>query len=219
MCGLGWFVIWGAQAKLGSPHLSPNFPKRRLRPLSAMTESPPSQVKPYQINGLKSIFIKTISKITSQEDLFNLGKEITRLMLKKKQADEHLVELEARIYSLETEYFKETGAYGSIMTGLEGYLGLASGSGGQTGGMRRSAFREVKDTQRIFSNTSTSSRRAVSLYNKFMSVAGGSGRASAVLDEDYLGSDEEGEQDDVQGSQQKRARTTANKQTGSRRRR
>lgn len=101
-------------------------------------------------------------KIAGKEDLLNLGKEIKRLMQKKKQADEHLVELEARIYGLETEYFRETGPYGSIMTGLEGYLGLTAGgphSSTTPSGLRRSAYREVKDAARIFSNTSASSRR------------------------------------------------------------
>jgi hypothetical protein len=73
-----------------------------------------------------------------------------------------LIELEARIYNLETEYFRETMAYGSIMTGLEGYLGLgtqASSGGMASSGLRKSAYREVKDAARIFSNTSASSRR------------------------------------------------------------
>lgn len=130
-------------------------------------------------------------------------------MQKKKQADEHLVELEARIYSLETDYFKETSNFGSLMFGLEGYLGLAPASGGQSGGIRRSTYREVKDAQRIFSNTSSSSRRAVSLYNKYMSSNGTSGGRQ---DDDYDsdGADDLGEDDDVvastRGSAQKRSR-------------
>lgn len=106
-------------------------------------------------------------KIQSQEDLVNLGKEIRRLAQKKKQADEHLVELEARIYGLETEYFKETGAFGSIMTGLEGYLGLMPTTGGQATASRRSTYREVKDAARIFSNTSASSRRVLNAMGFF----------------------------------------------------
>lgn len=99
-----------------------------------------------------------------------MGKEIKKLMQKKKQADEHLIELEARIYNLETEYLKETGTYGSIMSGLEGYLGLAAQA---SGGMRRSVYKDIKDSARIFSNTSASSRRVhkynVSSYISFFS--------------------------------------------------
>ncbi len=116
-----------------------------------------------------------------------MSKEIKRLMQKKKQADEHLVELEARIYQLETEYFRETGNYGSLMTGLEGYLGLIAGTG-QTGGMRRSTYREVKDSARIFSNASASSRRAVSLFSKF---ANNSSASRVEYDEDSDDDDED----------------------------
>lgn len=132
-------------------------------------------------------------------------------MQKKKQADEHLVELEARIYSLETDYFKETSTYGSLMFGLEGYLGLAPASGGQSGGIRRSTYREVKDSQRIFSNTSAGSRRAVSLYNKYMSNNGAQGGRQDD-DTESDGADDLGEDDEIaassRGSGQKRSRAS-----------
>lgn len=156
-------------------------------------------------------------KITNQEDLLNVGKEVKRLMAKKKQADEHLIELEARIYSLETEYFKETGAYGSLLTGLEGYLGMASGAGGQTsgGGMRRSAYRDIKDSQRLFSNTSASSRKAVSLYGRYSGGGRGGGAGGAGEDETSVDEDGEaeelGEDDEVlPSSAQKRSRPSNN---------
>jgi hypothetical protein len=160
-----------------------------------------------------------MTKITSQEDLLNIGKEVRRLMAKKKQADEHLIELEARIYSLETEYFKETGAYGSLLTGLEGYLGMVSGAGGQSsgGGMRRSAYREIKDSQRLFSNTSASSRKAVSLYGRYSGRGGG--EDESTMDEDG-DAEELGEDDEVlPSSAQKRSRPNNGSSSSNRNRR
>lgn len=89
------------------------------------------------------------------EELLDLEKEIQRLVEKKRKTDLHIIDLEARIYAVETEYFKETSAFGSLLNGLEGYLG----AGGPAATPRRHGPRDIKDSDRLFSNTSSSYQR------------------------------------------------------------
>lgn len=95
--------------------------------------------------------------VPTTEQLLDLEKEIQRLIDRKRKTDLHIIDLEARIHAVETEYCKETSVFGSIINGLEGYLGANTAPG------RRHGSRDVKDTDRRFSHTSTSHPR-VSLH-------------------------------------------------------
>lgn len=91
------------------------------------------------------------------EELLDLEREIQRLVERKRKTDLHIIDLEARIYAVETEYFKETAGFGSLLQGLDGYLG--AGASGAT--PRRHAPREIKESDRLFSNTSSSYQRVI----------------------------------------------------------
>lgn len=60
----------------------------------------------------------------SAEDLVDLERELHRLINRKTLADAQIMTLETRLYDLETEYLTETAAFGNLIHGLEGYLGL-----------------------------------------------------------------------------------------------
>jgi hypothetical protein len=83
----------------------------------------------------------------------DLEKEIQRLIEKKRRTDLHIIDLEARIHAVETEYFRETNMFGSLLGGLEGYLGANGGT------PRRHNSRDVRDSDRLFSHTSSSHPR------------------------------------------------------------
>lgn len=106
--------------------------------------------------------------VPTTEQLVDLEKDIQRLIERKRRIDQHIVDLEARIYAVETDYLRETAQFGCILNGLEGYLGTTSTtSGGSTSqtptSVRRVVSREIRDSDRLFSNTSTSYQRVFSL--------------------------------------------------------
>lgn len=99
------------------------------------------------------------------EQLLDLEKEIQRLIEKKRRTDLHIIDLEARIHAVEGDYFRETALFGSLVNGLEGYLATNSSSVPQG---RRNTTREIKDTDRLFSQTSSSHPRVrKSFFFKF----------------------------------------------------
>jgi hypothetical protein len=52
-------------------------------------------------------------------------RELAVLVSRKKAAEQNIAALETRLYDLETEYMRETGAaHGSILKSLDGYHGL-----------------------------------------------------------------------------------------------
>lgn len=102
-----------------------------------------------------------------------MEKDIHRLIDAKRRADLLLIDLEARIHAVETEYFRETSQFGSILlNGLEGYLGTlnnvtgmgstatnAAATVGINQHYRKYNMKEIKETDRLFSNTSGSHQR------------------------------------------------------------
>lgn len=109
-----------------------------------------------------------LAKVPTTEELLDLEKEIHRLLEKKRRTDLHIIDLEARIYALETEYLRETFTFGPLLNGLEGYLGAHSGGGGggSSGSGSRKAAREVKESDRLFSSTSSSYPRVAAHYTR-----------------------------------------------------
>lgn len=98
-----------------------------------------------------------LAKVPTTEELLDLEKEIHRLLEKKRRTDLHIIDLEARIHALETEYLRETSTFGPLFSGLEGYLGAQPGGGaGSSGSGSRKATREIKESDRLFSSTSSS---------------------------------------------------------------
>lgn len=102
--------------------------------------------------------------VPTTEQLVDLEREIQRLIERKRKTDLHIIDLEARIHAVETEYFRETSIFGSIVNSLEGYLGSASvGAHG-----RRHGSRDVRDADRLFSHTSSSHPRALAVHTRLV---------------------------------------------------
>lgn len=97
--------------------------------------------------------------VPTTEQLVDLEKEIQRLVERKRWTDLHIIDLEARIHAVETEYLRETAQFGSIATGLEGYLDAGASTAQTPSSARRGAAREVRDCDRLFSSTSSSHQR------------------------------------------------------------
>ena len=107
------------------------------------------------------------SRIPSTEEILNIEKDIQSLIERKRRVDMNLIDMEARIYMLEGEHLKQTSShFGSIVQGLEGYLGGITGTGASGGShsSHRRHVRDIKDTERVFSNTSSSSARVNHCY-------------------------------------------------------
>lgn len=112
----------------------------------------------------------------------------------------HLIDLEARIHALETEYLRETSTFGALVQGLEGYLGANASStptpsAGPSSLGRRHASRDIKDTDRIFSNSSSSSQRALAVHSRLVKEGvlapipiskSGPNRSGRIYDDDGL---------------------------------
>ena len=103
-----------------------------------------------------------LAVVPTTEQLVDLEREIQRLIEKKRRTDLHIIDLEARIHAVETEYFRETAMFGSLLGGLEGYLGATSGT------PRRHGPRDVKDTDRLFTHTSSSHPRALAVHSRLV---------------------------------------------------
>lgn len=101
-----------------------------------------------------------------------MEKEIHRLIERKKRTDLHIIGLEARIYSIETDYIRDAAPLGSILTpaGMDAYLGAGTGLpiGSSTSGTsnvgnnpanRKLVVQPPTEADRIFSNTSSSYQR------------------------------------------------------------
>ncbi len=102
--------------------------------------------------------------------MLDLEREIVRLIERKRGNDLQIIDLEARIHGIETVYLQETSQFGSLLGGLEGYLGGAplsiSASLLQTPSQPSSrrpqgsgSRREISDADRLFSHTSSSYSR------------------------------------------------------------
>ena len=100
-------------------------------------------------------------------DLVSIEGEIQRLIARKIQVEQYQLELEGRIYGAETEYFRQTAQFGSLLTGLHGYLGIGNSTNSTTPHHTPSHRRAISTTSdlrpedRIFSNTSNISRRII----------------------------------------------------------
>ena len=155
-------------------------PKNRLSPKKAS-----SPTKNEETRRNSSSFNSSMNSRPSAEDLVDLERELQKLIARKLQADTNLAKMEIRLYDLETEYFNETQAFGNLIHGIEGYLGLPTTSNStNNSSIRRitangplnnstsslstissSASLSLNPQQRLFSATSTS-------YPKFLALAG-----------------------------------------------
>ncbi|KAJ2784058.1 chromatin modification- protein eaf6 [Coemansia interrupta] len=77
--------------------------------------------------------------------------ELYQLLLKKKQLDRSLIEMESTIYDFETSYFETPGQEGNIVHGFEGYL---------TSRHEQRRQHHFTDADRIFSQSSATFKKA-----------------------------------------------------------
>lgn len=85
-------------------------------------------------------------RAATQKHYETAKKELRELLVRKKQADKDLAQLEAQIYKLEGNYLEDTQQGGNIIRGFDGYLkGLVN--------TRKSQFSE---SDRLFSLSSVS---------------------------------------------------------------
>lgn len=87
-----------------------------------------------------------------------LKRELTQALPKKRALDKQLAQLESQLYNLEGTYLTETAAHsgGNIIQGFENYL-------------KQSLTRrknEISDNDRVFSNSSLTSQRALDLIGE-----------------------------------------------------
>ncbi|OBA20723.1 NuA4-domain-containing protein [Metschnikowia bicuspidata var. bicuspidata NRRL YB-4993] len=68
----------------------------------------------------------TSKKEPTIDEYTRLKNELTRLILKKKEVDSRLAELEESIYEKETDYFNDS-AYGNIVKGFDNFAKSSSG--------------------------------------------------------------------------------------------
>lgn len=100
---------------------------------------------------------------STAQQMMDVEREINRLIDRKRQTDLHIINLEARIYAIETEYLRDAGHLGSIFSaaGMEGYIsGAGADSTSRRSRRNAGATSSAEDKEgRIFSNTSTSLSR------------------------------------------------------------
>ncbi|KAJ1721087.1 chromatin modification- protein eaf6 [Coemansia erecta] len=77
--------------------------------------------------------------------------ELYQLLLKKKQLDRNLIEMESTIYDFETSYFETPGQEGNIVHGFEGYL---------TSRHEQRRQHHFTEADRIFSQSSATFKKA-----------------------------------------------------------
>ena len=84
--------------------------------------------------------------------------ELEDLLNRKAIVEEQLAGIEAHIYDLEGAYLEETANTGTVIKGVEGYLGGAGSSAGRpsTSAHRKPRF---KESDRLFSRSSATYER------------------------------------------------------------
>lgn len=104
----------------------------------------PSQAPASAINTPASESVE--DRVAIQKQYETAKKELRDLIIRKKQADKDLAQLEAQIYKLEGNYLEDTQQGGNIVRGFDGYLkGMIN--------TRKSTFAE---SDRLFSLSSVS---------------------------------------------------------------
>lgn len=117
----------------------------------------------------------------SAEDLVDLERELQKLIARKIQADTNLIKIDTKLFDVETEYLTETQAFGNLIHGVEGYLGLPTTSAPANTLRRGTPFNNstsslstmtsqsstsISPQQRLFSSTSTSFQKSLALIGR-----------------------------------------------------
>lgn len=100
-----------------------------------------------QVNGTAGTTGKTIEDRAATQKHYEVAKkELRDLLVRKKQADKDLAQLEAQIYKLEGSYLEDTQQGGNIVRGFDGYLK----------GLINSRKAQFSESDRLFSLSSVS---------------------------------------------------------------
>ncbi|RKP09339.1 histone acetyltransferase subunit NuA4-domain-containing protein [Thamnocephalis sphaerospora] len=104
-----------------------------------------------------------------QQQLKELEKELVELIKRKKQVDKNLANLEVTIYNFEGSYLQDS-PHGNIVRGFDQYLQARNSGGGVSSVRNRQgasmAGNRVSESERIFSHSSTTYRKAVGLADE-----------------------------------------------------
>jgi hypothetical protein len=200
-------------ASSSSPQKSEHMGSSPLRPTAAAAATATTPAKneragtPSSAKSADKSAPAAGSQRPSAEDLVNLERDLQRLLARKTRAEATLVTLECRLFDMETEYLAETASFGSLLTGLEGYLGLTTATGNalqkqQRNTIAASSFSSLNSLtssastafapgQRLFSQTSSTFPESLALagrlaeaqaqgYNASGGAAGASASGSAA---------------------------------------
>ncbi|KAJ2376368.1 chromatin modification- protein eaf6 [Coemansia sp. RSA 2603] len=122
---------------------STGTPKAAATNAAASTSAKPSSST--KANG------KTGEAKMTKKMLKEAEQELYQLLVKKKQLDRNLIEMESTIYDFETSYFETPGQEGNIVHGFEGYL---------TSRHEQRRQQHFTDADRIFSQSSATFKKA-----------------------------------------------------------
>lgn len=137
----------------------------------------------------------------SGEEVLALKEEIKRLITRHAQIEQCQWEVEGKLYRLESDYHRQTATFGSLLSGLDGYLGVQQNSNANGVSRRASNLRKTSQIERPFSATSTHHRRALAILHRQQPRRSHSKHNNKRKDEDYYDGDDElieAEDDDLE---------------------
>lgn len=162
-----------------------------------MADTPKRNGTPSQstlANGLPTPIGSADERIQVEKHYETAKKELRELLIRKKQADKDLAQLEAQLYKLEGNYLEDTQQGGNIVRGFDGYLK----------GMVNSRKTQFSESDRLFSLSSVSYSETAQPDKE---VKSGNKKRRKTID-DGNSSDEEDGVGSMTNASNKRARVT-----------
>ena len=94
-------------------------------------------------------------------------KELQELIERKKQIERNLINMEVQIYNYETLYLEESGQWGNLLRGLDGYLV----------GRNERRRGPVQESERDFSASSATYQKALNIHERLVGGEDNSSRS------------------------------------------